>query len=83
MHAIIYNHSNNTCSGHYTSAVKCNEEWFSVDDEHISDVRFTCKVKDFIEPYLLIYKKKSNAMVIQNEDMHLPIAELIIPLHLS
>lgn len=54
MHAIIYNHSNNTCSGHYISAVKYNETWFFVDAESISDVSFSSKINDLIEPYLLI-----------------------------
>ena len=75
--AIIYHHSNNLCSGNYTSAVKYNETWFSVDTEH--DVRFTCTINYYIVPYLMIYKKKSNAMVIRNEDIHLHTGELNNP----
>ena len=35
LHAIIYHLGNNPRSRHFTSAVKHNEIWFSVDDECI------------------------------------------------
>ena len=70
LHAIVYHHGNTPRSGHYTSAVKYNNTWFLVDDQRISNVvRFTCTMDDYMVPYLLIYKKKTGAVVIPNDNI--------------
>ena len=65
LHAIVYHHGYDICSGHYTAGIKMNETWFSVDDTRVSkNVKFTCTPHDSKQscPYLLIYKKDSDVV---------------------
>ncbi|XP_066930953.1 uncharacterized protein [Clytia hemisphaerica] len=60
LQAIVYHHGNTPDSGHYTSVVKYNEQWYSVNDDHVTVIKgdeFNCKISDKIVPYVLIYKK--------------------------
>ena len=55
--AIIYHDGPNTASGHYTSSIKINETWFTINDTKVSEgAKFFCLSTEITTPYLLIYK---------------------------
>ena len=64
LHAIIYHQGEQANSGHYTSAVKINDSWFMISDSIVSnqDVKLSCSAEDTSVPYVLIYKKKTDAI---------------------
>ena len=60
LHGIIYHSGPNTNSGHYTSAVRLNDTWYTINDERISEgVKLYCVSTDTTVPYILIYKSDS------------------------
>jgi len=73
LQAVIFHHGETANSGHYTSAVKYGEQWFSVDDAIVNPIHnpnFNCKVNDHIVPYLLIYKKSNVVTSFANHTCH-------------
>ena len=71
LQAIVFHHGDAANSGHYTSAVKYGQIWYSINDDKVSRIDnpdFNCRVKDDIVPYLLIYKK-SNKQAISHQSI--------------
>ena len=59
---IIYHDGSYANSGHYTCAVRPNEQWYTMNDETVSQgALFSTLDERSIVPYILIYEKKETS----------------------
>ena len=64
LHAIICHEGELANSGHYTSNVKVNDQWYLISDSFVTQQQpqLTYTKRDASVPYILIYKKKINVI---------------------
>ena len=71
LHSIIYHHGESATSGHYTTAIKSNSTWYSVDDHRVSicDIKlsFSSWDRNASSPYLVVYKRKVTPQISSGE----------------
>ena len=56
LQGIIYHHGVGIDSGHYTSGVNIDENWYTIDDSIVTkEIKFKSTFNDDVVPYILIY----------------------------
>ena len=76
---MVYHHGKIATSGHYTTTIKSNDQWFLVNDRHVyKNPRFTTAPVYLFCPYLIVYEKACNAVLSSDGSVLEPLTSMPI-----
>ncbi len=84
LQGIIWHHGSNVDSGHYTSMIKHNTNWYHISDDNLNsyEPKFQCTSNEQSVPYLLFYTK-NNTRLLTNEPLNIEMDEEAEPIDFS